>query len=189
MKHAVSFFTVLAAFALPIAGTDTAHAQGNDYTIIVPVAVSDMPVELREIEINCTVSGAPAPGRSRETLGGGSVRRPLTGGGFTGDVTVAFNRTALAGSRVPTHWACSMRAYGTISGSPAEFWTYEDPTTRQTGLKSPPDRTPRLEIPAAPGAAKVVQVGGTLPSATAATPAPGKPQQPPKPDPNKPKPQ
>ena len=87
----------------------------------------------------------------------------MSSGAYSGEVKVPVNKDALAGTRVPTHWTCSIRAYGTISGRPVEFWTYEDPATRQYGLKSPPGTTPRLEIPAKSGAAKVVQLGGELP--------------------------
>lgn len=148
---------------VPLALLGAQAAMAADYNLIVPVSLSALPPEIRELEVNCSIY-SPRPGSTTalESIGSGSVRRPVSGGAFSGDVTVPVNRSALAGTRAATQYNCFLRVYGSISGRPVEFWSYDDPKTGQYGLKSPPDIQPRLEIPARAGAAKVVSVKGPI---------------------------
>ncbi len=136
-------------------------AVAAEYEFVVPVSLNAMPSEINQGEINCSIM-APTSTGSRESIGGNLTRFAIASGGYNGEVRVGVNRTALAGSRTPTHWSCFLRVYGTVGGARAEFWSYDDPTTGAYGLKSPPGTSPRLEIPAAAGAPKVVTVNGVF---------------------------
>ena len=140
-------------------------AWAQDYVLTVPVNISGMPPEIREIEITCSVL-APRAGSTTalEDIGSAApVRRPVTGGAFSGDITININRSPFAGGRMATQYSCTTRAYGTVGGRPAEFWSYDDPTTGAYGLRMPPGSAIRLEIPARPGAPKMVSIRGPIP--------------------------
>jgi hypothetical protein len=156
-KQVFVFAAALSAFAT--------GASAQDYVLTVPVNISGMPPEIREIEITCSVSALRAGSTTAyEDIGSAApVRRPVTGGAFSGDVTININRSPFAGGRMATRYSCHTRAYGTVGGRPAEFWSYDDPTTGSYGLRMPPGSAIRLEIPARPGAPKVVSITGTIP--------------------------
>lgn len=140
----------------------TSQALAAEYDFTVPVSLNALPPEITDGLVGCSVF-APRPGTtSTESIGGAETRFTISGGAYSGDVRVGVNRNALAGSRTPTRWSCHLRVFGRIGGVPAEFWSYDDPATGAYGLKMPPGVSPRLEIPAAPGAPKTVAVSGTF---------------------------
>jgi hypothetical protein len=124
-----------------------------------------MPPEIRELEITCSVLALRRGSTTAyENIGGAApVRRPLTGGAFSGDITINANRSPFAGGRTATRYTCFLQVYGNVGGAPAEFWSYDDPTTGAFGLRMPPGSPIRLEIPARAGAPKVVGVTGAIP--------------------------
>lgn len=151
-KSALSF----GAFCCSMFGA----AIAAEYEFTVPLSLAAMPPEINEAEVRCDIWAPRTGATGEELIGSGQTRLPVAGGAYAGDVRVSVNRSALAGSRTPSSWSCYLRVYGRIGTSPAEFWSYDDPTTGAYGLKMPPGTALRVEIPAAPGAAKTVKVSG-----------------------------
>jgi hypothetical protein len=156
MENVMSNRLLLLAALAMLAVTGSAQAQ--DFTLTVPVSLSALPPELREVEVNCEIWSPRAVGTGNEMIASGRVRRPLTGGGFSGDVVVTANRTALAAGRTATEYGCYVRLYGMLGTTPLEFFAYDTPTG-ESGLRVPTG-TVRAEIPARPGTPKAVIVKG-----------------------------
>lgn len=146
--------TVL-ALALALAPL-AAHAE--DFTFTVPVRLSNLPPEITAFQVNC---GVNQPGTGSNFYGpriGGtnSGERPITGGAFSGDITLAFNASPTADPSRAGVYGCELRLIGTVVGRRMEFAPTADGRLESIGAAiSPP-----VVIPAT--GASTLNVRGTL---------------------------
>ncbi len=100
-------------------------AAAFDFTFTIPVQFTNLPPEVTQFLVGCYVqvpSGA--------TVGQGSRMIPITGGGFTGDVTLQFNANTGMDPATATRYQCSGYFFGsgpTTSVVPHYFETSYGP--------------------------------------------------------------
>jgi hypothetical protein len=89
-----------------------APAAAVDFTINVQVTVENMPAAQRVgavCEVHTSPDGSTRPG---SRVGGTSATRPVTGGNFSGIVTVAFDADAGRPPALARSYACTIIVYG-----------------------------------------------------------------------------
>ncbi|HXI87519.1 MAG TPA: hypothetical protein VNH64_08670 [Parvularculaceae bacterium] len=138
------------ALVLALIGAASAGAaSAEDFTFTVPVAVSLLPPSITSMDIACGVITDAAHGG--RLIGHATVTEPITGGGFSGDVVVAFNATLPEERALAASYNCEINRfvapYGTAGGG-ARVYYPGNATTR-----------PELFFPLATGAAFVTSTG------------------------------
>lgn len=98
---------IAAVFASLALGAGAAWA--DDFTLIVPVDVHNLPPEISRLTVRCGVWGGsrsdptgPPPG----VLGANDATVPITGGAYHGDVTVVINASSPSYARYATQYSC-----------------------------------------------------------------------------------
>jgi len=120
-------------------------ARSASYNFTVPVDLKDLPPEIKQVEVSCSVrAGAVA-------LATSSARRPVSAGRLSGDVEVGVS-TNPSDKRVPTQWSCAMNLIGQTAGKDNKYV----PSGGPKGARFNPD------LPAKAGEPVLLQVEGAL---------------------------
>lgn len=139
-----------------------APAAAEDFTLIVPVRLAALPPEIDGFQIQCGVSELPTRvGSTGTTVGGGiSPVLPLSGGGFSGDVTIRFNASPTADPARAATYSCWLRFHGVLAGRRTE-WYGTDGSNPASPMQSMTGEPPVI-LPVAAGATIVHGVKGPL---------------------------
>lgn len=90
-------------------------SHATDFTFVVPVDVSNLPSDVVSMLVFCSVYAG-----GTFLAHGGAPPAPITGGGYHGDVTVAFNAPAGRDPGTATTYECL--GYFAGHGSPPPFY-------------------------------------------------------------------
>jgi hypothetical protein len=128
-----------------------AQAIAAEYTFVVPIAFRDLPPDIREVSVLCSVhTGTTGP--TFVLMGEGTASRPVTARAFSGEITVDVNRNS-GESRRPNRWTCSASLLGQVDGRPQLYMPINaTPTTYRYNPN----------IPSAAGTPVVIRTTGEL---------------------------
>ncbi|MBM5810354.1 MAG: hypothetical protein FJ191_00065 [Gammaproteobacteria bacterium] len=153
---------LLSAFAVAAVSGVVTPAAAEDFTLIVPVRLAALPPEIDGFRIQCGASELPVRvGATGTTVGGGiSPVLPLSGGGFTGDVTIRFNASPTGDPARAATYSCWLRLNGILAGTRTE-WYGTDGNNPASPMRSMTGEPP-VDVPVAAGATIVHGVKGPL---------------------------
>jgi hypothetical protein len=106
------------ASALVTAASAVSAAAAADFTINVPVTVANVPAATA-LKVYCNVFKAAVGAQPSVDVGSGSTRLVLTGGKYSGTVTVAFNAKATAPAASATDYSCHLGLEGKAANGSA----------------------------------------------------------------------
>jgi hypothetical protein len=148
MKMKKLSLPLICAAALGFAGP----ALAEDFTFTVPVQLTNLPTGITGFNVQCSVlasqvwEGRTIQGRS---IGSGATYVHISGGSYSGDVTVAFNHATLEDPHLAVFYGCAIQRLDGPSPTGGGSFSY------YPGL-------PHF-IPLAAGAPFVASVNGSLP--------------------------
>jgi hypothetical protein len=87
-----------------------APAAAYDFTFTIPVQFTNLPPEVTQFIVGCV---AQLP--SSASVGQGNRIIPITGGAYTGDVTIQFNAITGMDPATATRYQCTAYFFGTVS--------------------------------------------------------------------------
>jgi hypothetical protein len=116
-----------------------APSNAANFTFTVPLTVANVPSATRAV-VFCTVSrgnlGGAFPFAAKNIAGNGSTSQPLTGGAFSGSVTVAVNADKAIPPASARSYSCNISLNGRSSAGPpyiATFANMADAVLKATG--------------------------------------------------------
>lgn len=89
-------------------------AQAEDFTFTVPVRIANVPPAIVLVAVSCYVANRnPTPGRAPLGIfGNGHAFVPMSGGAYSGDVTVAVNANPRENAGFADHYGCYIMHLG-----------------------------------------------------------------------------
>jgi hypothetical protein len=130
-----------------------AHAAAAEYTFLVPIAFKELPTDVRELEVLCSVHLGTGP--TYALLGENTARRPVAARAFSGEVRVEVARRS-GETRRPTGWACGVSLVGQVDGRQQFYLPAAVSAARPNEYRYNPN------IPSAPGTPVVIRTSGDL---------------------------
>jgi hypothetical protein len=79
-------------------------ASAADFTFTVPVAIASVPPEITQFTVECVVTGET----TASTVGIGRTTTPMSGGAFSGDVTVEVTASGGADRARASRYMCKL---------------------------------------------------------------------------------
>lgn len=115
MRRPTLLFAAIAAIAAIAAAALAPAAAAVDFTLQVPLTISNIPSASTAV-VDCSISKVEVAGVSPlaggNVIGTGSASQAITGGSFSGALTVAVNATGIIPpSQAKSYW-CSFRIAG-----------------------------------------------------------------------------
>lgn len=90
-------------------------AAAADFTFTVPVTVSHLPPSIAWVVLSCTVVTDSAHGNRQ--VGGGRASVAISGGGYSGDVVIAFNATLPEERHLGAFYTCNISNFTSAATS------------------------------------------------------------------------
>lgn len=104
--------------ALPLLWLGVCHA--TDFTLVVPVNVSNLPPEIDRVNVCCQVSDAAAGGRLIG-YGGSCQSAAVSGHAFRGDITVLYDASPGVDPATARAYNCKAGFEGVVRGARTTF--------------------------------------------------------------------
>lgn len=117
--RAFAFALALMAFATP--------ASAEDFTFIVPVQLSNLPPEVDEMRVGCAALILPTASAGARMVGSRTLRVPISGGAYSGDVTVSFDASRPEDLPLVNGYSCEINSFSAghtsyYAGQPARMF-------------------------------------------------------------------
>lgn len=105
--------TVFAATVVLLVLAAATAARAEDFTFVVPVALKDLHPNITQGNVACIVSKAAGnPSAQVNVVGGGNTSFDITGGRYSGNVTVKFDAKSGYDPAEAARYRCELRLKG-----------------------------------------------------------------------------